>query len=274
MCFILQYRVHEEETTHTAGVGIGTGVRTGTETGTETGVRTGTGTGVGTGVRTGTGTGTGIVVSSHPPSCTDEMAARREEIARATMEGITAEMLFTQPETVQHAYVRRGEEGKQEMEGTRDTSTWVGQTVCTKMDTIVEEPEPRFRDEEEYDAYRDTGSEEDCDIGEGERGGEGDIDEGKGGDKINRGEGSTERGRETEGGERAAAEVAVEGKREREGVVAAVPGIAESLLGPNRASKLRKVTVSEVEIDTHVSHILNFSFPRSTFGSDLWQENR
>jgi DNA polymerase zeta len=37
---------------------------------------------------------------------------------------------------------------------------------------------------------------------------------------------------------------------------------------------LEKVSVSEIEIDVHVGFILNVSIPRSSFGSELWDEQR
>lgn len=43
---------------------------------------------------------------------------------------------------------------------------------------------------------------------------------------------------------------------------------------PGPVSSLKRVAVSDIEIDTHVTHILNYTFPRSSFGSDLWREQR
>ena len=43
---------------------------------------------------------------------------------------------------------------------------------------------------------------------------------------------------------------------------------------PGPVSSLKRVAVSDIEIDTHVTHILNHTFPRSSFGSDLWREQR
>jgi hypothetical protein len=117
-------------------------------------MRTMVGIGSGVRARSGTGTGTGAV-STPPIPYRDETAvrrerevARREEAARVAMEGVTAEMIFTQGDAVHHGYLHRGGQGEKDKEKEEGAGWMVCQTI-RNMDTILEEPEPRFRDEEE-----------------------------------------------------------------------------------------------------------------------------
>jgi hypothetical protein len=304
---LFQYRVHEDEPAIRTMAGIGTGVRAG----------------VGAGTRAESVSSVSIPYRDDTAARRESEKARREEAARVAMEGLTAEMIFTQGEgeggSLQYRCLHRGDEEEKE-EGARRV---VCQTVRS-LDSIREEPEPRFLDEEGEETGRNKGKEENERIR-----GEGNEEDGVRGDgnilgcgcvpdRENKGERGGKRigisigtGTGTGGMYGGEEEIAQrEGGGEQEGPGGGQGGgqggeqggeqggqgggqgqgrqgqggdtvgesisacIAEGLLGGHRASRLKKVTVSQIEIDTHVSHILNFSFPRSSFGSDLWRENR
>ena len=174
---------------------------------------------------------------------------------RETLEGLTAEMLFTQPSKI------LDQVPSDEFEKVINTMEH-----DNEMDVNVEKEkgEKRRREEEGVEGEKCGGNEKKVGI-------EVEVVE----KKEEKQEGETE--------------VQLSGKKreekieDKDGCASALNPPHSNLLPshllsphpcPRAVSSLKRVAVSDIEIDTHVNHILNHTFPRSSFGSDLWREQR
>lgn len=96
------------------------------------------------------------------------------------------------------------------------------------------------------------------------------------GDEVERGEGGKKRGAMTgREGLRGKGLGRGRGRGKGRGSITAGRSTTHPNNNNNDSNSNRiKLTVSEVEADTHVRHVLNRTFPRSSFGSELWKEQK